>query len=498
MMASELAAGALAETSRSQNPPGGKYGPPAPIAARRARRVHRHRGRRGVRGAVSLLRRRSRHLLRALRRRRAPGRVRAAPAAAAPASTRPGAARCCARCSTSRRSPTGSREAQRRRGRVPAEPRPTPVSPSCRRPPPAARRRAPRSTTRRASPTPRPAGGDEQRRMFARTATAGAACGPIRDGIGATFYGTCDPTAGVLLLPGAGRDGLPVPLRLRRRAAPRDLPGGGGGRSGLLGRVAAAALRHRQRLRRRDRSLPAAGHRAAGQRPGLRRRRLQPAGRVRRRWCDVLGSKRCEPRRADGASLQRRRRVRVGATARAPARPTRCARRPALPPTPACPTPRWRSTLAPPTPRCRPTPRPPTDAAIATDAAAGDGERCATALDLLSSSSPSPLATYTHRVATSFGASDDYNPLTSAGLPPGLLGRLRRARQASGCSRSRSPPATGCGCAPSSPTDARPASTCSTPAPRRQLARLRQHHRVRLATSTTSASAGSPAATPRR
>jgi hypothetical protein len=116
-----------------------------------------------------------------------------------------------------------------------------------------------------------PAGGDEQRRMFARTATAGAACGPIRDGIGATFYGTCDPTAAFCCYQAAGRDGLPVPLRLRRRAAPRDVPGGGGGRSGLLGRVAATALRHRQRLRRRDRSLPAAGHRAAGQRPGLRR-----------------------------------------------------------------------------------------------------------------------------------------------------------------------------------------------------------------------------------
>jgi len=39
-----------------------------------------------------------------------------------------------------------------------------------------------------------PLGGDDQRRMFSRTASDGAPCGPIRDGIGAGFFGTCDPT----------------------------------------------------------------------------------------------------------------------------------------------------------------------------------------------------------------------------------------------------------------------------------------------------------------
>lgn len=38
-----------------------------------------------------------------------------------------------------------------------------------------------------------PVGGDRQRSMFKRTAVAGAACTPIRDGVGASFYGTCDP-----------------------------------------------------------------------------------------------------------------------------------------------------------------------------------------------------------------------------------------------------------------------------------------------------------------
>jgi len=39
-----------------------------------------------------------------------------------------------------------------------------------------------------------PAGGVEQRTMFARTDSVGAACAPIRDGVGSTLYGSCDPT----------------------------------------------------------------------------------------------------------------------------------------------------------------------------------------------------------------------------------------------------------------------------------------------------------------
>jgi hypothetical protein len=38
-----------------------------------------------------------------------------------------------------------------------------------------------------------PLGGDEQRSLFERTGSTGDACAPIRDGVGAAFYGTCDP-----------------------------------------------------------------------------------------------------------------------------------------------------------------------------------------------------------------------------------------------------------------------------------------------------------------
>lgn len=37
-----------------------------------------------------------------------------------------------------------------------------------------------------------PAGGDAQRSMFVRDATAGA-CAPLNDGVGAAYFGTCDP-----------------------------------------------------------------------------------------------------------------------------------------------------------------------------------------------------------------------------------------------------------------------------------------------------------------
>jgi len=40
-----------------------------------------------------------------------------------------------------------------------------------------------------------PGGGSEQRSFFERTGAAGATCAPIRDGVGAGFFGTCDPTS---------------------------------------------------------------------------------------------------------------------------------------------------------------------------------------------------------------------------------------------------------------------------------------------------------------
>lgn len=62
-----------------------------------------------------------------------------------------------------------------------------------------------------------PLGGDDQRKMFKRTARSGDPCFPLNDGNGALFYGTCDPkesfccyagaTSGVCSLPGKDKTG---------------------------------------------------------------------------------------------------------------------------------------------------------------------------------------------------------------------------------------------------------------------------------------------------
>ena len=64
-----------------------------------------------------------------------------------------------------------------------------------------------------------PAGGDAQRRMVHRVAGVGAGCAPVRDGVGAAFFGTCDPTAALLLLrrPRALGLGCTVPVQRRRQ-----------------------------------------------------------------------------------------------------------------------------------------------------------------------------------------------------------------------------------------------------------------------------------------
>lgn len=262
-----------------------------------------------------------------------------------------------------------------------------------------------------------PAGGDEQRRMFARTATAGAACGPIRDGIGATFYGTCDPTAAFCCYQAAGATGCQFPFG-----------SGGVPRPGTcqavaaVGQACSAALPLQLCATGSDCDAatdrcrpPATAPLANGQ--ACADDAFNLLGECVDGWCDVLGSKRCEPRRADGAACSGGDECGSGyCQGTCQANPVCAATGPgpdAGMPDAAMALDAGAADAAMPTDAATAT-----DAAIATDAAAGDGERCATALDLLSSSSPSPLATYTHRVATSFGASDDYNPLTSAGRPP--------------------------------------------------------------------------------
>ncbi|MCB9620689.1 MAG: Ig-like domain-containing protein [Sandaracinus sp.] len=57
-----------------------------------------------------------------------------------------------------------------------------------------------------------PNGGASQRRVFERTGTEGDGCAPISDGLGAGFYGTCDPTQAFCCyrMPGSEDCGFPV------------------------------------------------------------------------------------------------------------------------------------------------------------------------------------------------------------------------------------------------------------------------------------------------
>lgn len=263
-----------------------------------------------------------------------------------------------------------------------------------------------------------PGGGAEQRRMFARTASAGAACGPIRDGIGAVFYGTCDPTRAFCCYQQAGVDGCQFPFAA-----------GGATRPGVCQAVAATGESCSPSV---PLQLCATGSDCDSATDRCRPGTTAPLangqacaddsfnllGECVDGWCDVLGSKRCEPRRDDGAACGGGEECRSG----------------------------YCQSTCQPNPVCVPSGGPvdagppdapidagvvdaavdaPIDASIdaaapdaAVDAASADGERCDTAIDLVAASTTSPLAGYARRVATSFGASNDYNPLTSAGLPP--------------------------------------------------------------------------------
>ncbi|MCE9576182.1 MAG: hypothetical protein K8W52_23740, partial [Deltaproteobacteria bacterium] len=130
-------------------------------------------------------------------------------------------------------------------------------------------------------------------------------------------------------------------------------------------------------------------------------------------WCDIFGSKQCEPLRVNGATCG-------GGDECASGRcDTTCVVNDVCtdhPPTPdagvadaAVPDAR--------TPDAMPPDAMPPDAGTPY-AVPADGERCTSAFDLLASSSASPLPGYTNRIARGFGATNDYNPLSSGALPP--------------------------------------------------------------------------------
>jgi hypothetical protein len=249
-----------------------------------------------------------------------------------------------------------------------------------------------------------PAGGSEQRRMFTRTALPGTACGPIRDGVGAAFYGTCDPTqafccyadaahtqagctfpfdgdgvarAGVCAAaggPGASCSPAP-PLALCRTGADCD------DATGLCVDAGAAPL--------------ALGATCATD-------GFQLLGECVDGWCDLLGSRTCEARRPDGHACDFAEACEGGACLDG-----------------VCATAAGCSGAVPGDPDAGPG-APPDAAPPGPDAGAATGETCASAIALAAASAPAGTPGYDHVVTGAFGATNDYNPYDGAqpALPP--------------------------------------------------------------------------------
>lgn len=253
-----------------------------------------------------------------------------------------------------------------------------------------------------------PGGGDEQRRFVDRTRGPGMACAPVRDGLGSVFYGTCDPAVAFCCYQDPSRPGCQFPFasggEVRPGTCQAVVP---------VGQPCSAAL---------PLALCATGDVCDAEQSTCVAANVAELalgascvdasynllGTCVASWCDVLGTGRCEALRIDGAACGGGDQCGSGFCDRTCQADRRCTGVPS-------PVDAGVDALA-------------LDAAVdasadggvdaGVDAAPADGERCASAYDLLTASTPSPLAGYVHRVSSSFGTSNDYNPLSTAGLPP--------------------------------------------------------------------------------
>lgn len=138
-----------------------------------------------------------------------------------------------------------------------------------------------------------PAGGAEQRRMFARTAVDGAACVGLADGVGGAFYGTCDPTrAFCCAADGMGRCALVGSGVGTCRPVSRD--GEACGVTPELRVCATGSICDAARC-----AVESTAPLAAGARCAMNFRLL---GECVDSYCDLGGSDRCEALAADGTT----------------------------------------------------------------------------------------------------------------------------------------------------------------------------------------------------
>ncbi len=251
-----------------------------------------------------------------------------------------------------------------------------------------------------------PSGGDVQRKIFTRAASVGTTCAPIRDGVGAAFYGTCDPDLGFCCYSSATTTGCGYPFN-----------GDGEPRQGVCqaAAVAGAACSAAAPLQLCQTGLNCDADTARCVAPSTALLQVGDTcidagfnllGECVGSYCDVLGTSKCEQAKPDGTSCNGPEECVNGACLGMPA-------------------------VCAPNDFCTGTRASPADAGVAmidagmpttaADAApSGVGETCTNAIDLLSASVPSTSTGFTFHVAGGYGASNDYNPYKSASppLPP--------------------------------------------------------------------------------
>lgn len=148
-----------------------------------------------------------------------------------------------------------------------------------------------------------PAGGSAQRSMFERVDGAGASCVPIKDGVGASFYGTCDPNEAFCCYddptkPGAC--GFPFEADGTPRVGTCKTASAVGG--------ACEALKDIQLCKTGDTCDSSTGKCVASKTGALGAGQLcidssyNLLGDCEDSFCDVLGSKKCEPLKTEGQS----------------------------------------------------------------------------------------------------------------------------------------------------------------------------------------------------
>lgn len=148
-----------------------------------------------------------------------------------------------------------------------------------------------------------PPGGSLQRRVFPRTRTDGATCAPIRDGIGSAFYGSCDPTKAFCCYTSADDPSGDCALPFEADGTPRS------------GTCRAVALAGEGCSIVPPLELCATGQSCVDSLAVCRVDDTQPLavgalcidgdynllGECFASFCDVLGTSKCEPLKADGA-----------------------------------------------------------------------------------------------------------------------------------------------------------------------------------------------------